>query len=192
MLRFLTVFMVLATCASAQSATLSGFVMDGSAGVPLAGVSVTLQDAEMVATTDAAGRYSVEVDAASKATSDVVTFSKDGYGSISRNVESTSETENVVLTLEGKVTYVCTTADAKGRWQIARTVYDPESKTSEITYLTDTSPVEFQAQLQSRRQQDDVLPSLCSGRTVLRNLALFRLCDECRRQRSARNHHWRG
>ena len=44
----------------------------------------------------------------------------------------------MVLTLEGKVTYVCTTADAKGRWQIARTVYDPESKTSEITYLTDT------------------------------------------------------
>ena len=143
MLRFLTVFMVLTTCASAQSATLSGFVMDGSAGVPLAGVSVTLQDAEMVATTDAAGRYSVEVDAATRATSDVVTFSKDGYGSISRNVESTSETENVVLTLEGKVTYVCTTADAKGRWQIARTVYDPESKTSEITYLTDTSQWNF-------------------------------------------------
>lgn len=161
MLRFSTLFMLLTTCASAQSSTLSGLVMDGSAGVPLEGATVTLQDAGLVLTTDAKGHYSSEGDAAaakeayvsqvrldgelsqqngdripfSKGQSaDVITFSKDGYGSASRNVTSTDGTENVVLTLEGKVTYVCTTADAKGRWQIARTVYDPETKTSAIAY----------------------------------------------------------
>ncbi len=165
MFRFISVFMVLTTYASAQSATLSGLVMDGSAGAPLEGATVSLQDAGLVVTTDAEGRYSFEGETGtkqasisqdrfdgdlskqngdraplSKATSaDVVTFSKVGYSSISRNVKSSDSTENVVLTLEGKVTYVCTTADAKGRWQIARTVYDPETKTSDITYLTDTT-----------------------------------------------------
>ena len=169
MLRFIFVFLMLTAYASAQSATFSGLVMDGSAGVPLAGATVTLQDAGLKVTTDAEGHYSFESGAAakeasvsqvrfdgdlskqkgdrarlSKATSaDVIIFSKGGYGSISRNVKSTDGTENVVLTLAGKVTYVCTTADAKGRWQIARTVYDPETKASEITYLTDTNQWNF-------------------------------------------------
>ena len=117
--------------------------MDGSNGVPLVGATVTLHNAELVVTTDDAGRYSFEgkvaANNASKTTpADVVTFSKDGYGSVSRKVKSMGGTENVVLTLEGKVTYVCSTADAKGRWQIARTVFDPETKTSEMTYLTNT------------------------------------------------------
>ncbi len=169
MFRLISVFMVLTTYASAQAVTLSGLVMDGSAGVPLAGATVTLKNVGLVVTTDTEGRYSFE-DATgtneasisqdridgnlstgnrdraplSTATSaDVVTFSKDGYGLISRNVESTDGTENVVLTLQGKVTYVCTTADAKGRWQIARTVYDPQTKTSDITYLTDTTQWNF-------------------------------------------------
>lgn len=148
MVRFLSLFFVLTTCVSAQSAILSGLVMDGSKGVPLAGATVTLRDAGLVATTDTKGRFSFDTDLAqrnskqtpvSNATAaDVITFSKDGYGSVSRRVKSTGLAENVVLTLAGKVTYVCTTADAKGRWQIARTVFDPESKTSDITYLTDT------------------------------------------------------
>ncbi|MCA9030118.1 MAG: carboxypeptidase regulatory-like domain-containing protein [Planctomycetaceae bacterium] len=107
--------------------------MDGSAGVPLKGATVKLEKAGRATTTDADGRYSFV-----SASPDVVTFSKDGYGSVSRNVKSAGGTESVVLTLAGKVTYVCTTADAKGRWQIARTVFDPATKTSEITYLTDT------------------------------------------------------
>lgn len=140
MARFISVIMVLTTCASVQAATLSGLVMDGSAGVALAGATVTLRDAGLVVTTDAKGRFSFE----GKVTSaEVVTFSKSGYGSISRNVKSTAGSENVVLTLEGKVTYVCTTADAKGRWQIARTVYDPQTKTSDIRYLTDTTQWNF-------------------------------------------------
>jgi hypothetical protein len=164
MFRFIAVVLVLMTCASAQSASLSGVVMDGSNGVPLEGATVTLQEAGLVVRTDARGRFRFDGDAgtgnvsASTAQTDttlskpvdgrvqspgtafagVITFSKDGYGSVSRRVNATDGTENVVLTLAGKVTYVCTTADAKGRWQIARTVYDPESKTSEITYLTDT------------------------------------------------------
>ena len=103
MLRLTFAFMVLSTYASAQSATLSGLVMDGSSGVPLEGATVTLRDAGLVATTDAEGLYSFEVKSA-----DTVTFSKDGYGSISRNVKSIDSIENVVLTLAGKVTYVCT------------------------------------------------------------------------------------
>ncbi len=148
MVRFLSVFVVVMNCASAQSAMLSGMVMDGSRGVPLEGATVTLRDVGLVATTDAEGRFSfdgkssqqnIERASLSKATSaDVITFSKDGYDTVSRSVKSTGGTENVVLTLAGKVTYVCTTADAKGRWQIARTVFDPETKTSDITYLTDT------------------------------------------------------
>ncbi|WP_146457549.1 hypothetical protein [Rubripirellula tenax] len=152
--------MVLTSCASAQSATLSGLVMNGSKGLPLDGATVTLQDTGLVVTTDAEGRYSFEGatrtkevsvsnqngDRAklSKATSaNMITFSKTGYGSVSRNVKSNDGTENVVLTLENKVTYVCTTADAKGRWQLARTVFDPMTKTSEITYLTDTEQWNF-------------------------------------------------
>ena len=148
MVRFLSVFVVLMNCAFAQSAILSGLVMDGSRGVPLEGATVTLRDAGLVTTTDAAGWFSFDGESSqqnservslSKATSaDVITFSKSGYGTVSRSVKSTGGTENVVLTLAGKVTYVCTTADAKGRWQIARTVFDPATKTSEITYLTDT------------------------------------------------------
>jgi hypothetical protein len=164
MFRFISVFLLLTTCASAQSAILSGLVMDGSKGVPLQGATVTLREAGLVVTTAAEGRFrfdggavvnkasvsKVRIDGdlsqqndgrtpfSTTASADVITFSKDGYGSVSRSVKSTGGTENVVLTLAGKVTYVCTTADAKGRWQIARTVYDPESKTSEITYLTDT------------------------------------------------------
>jgi len=135
-------------CGATSVANISGRIMDGSNGVPLVGATVTLQNAGLVVTTDDAGRYSFEgkvaATGATKATpADVVTFIKDGYGSISRNVESTGGTENVVLTLEGKVTYVCSTADAKGRWQIARTVYDPDTKTSEITYLTDTTQWNF-------------------------------------------------
>ena len=61
----------------------------------------------------------------------------------SRELKSAGGTESVVLTLEGKVTYVCTTADSMGRWQIARTVFDLETKTSEITYLTDSSQWNF-------------------------------------------------
>ena len=151
MFRFITMCLVLTTCASAWSATLSGFAMDGSKGVPLEGATVTLPDVGLVVTTNAEGRYSFEGatqkdDRArtSKATpASVITFSKDGYGSVSRNVNSTDDTENVVLTLTGKVSYVCTTADSKGRWQLARTVYDPETKTSEITYLTDTEQWNF-------------------------------------------------
>lgn len=164
MFRFISLFFLLTTCASAQPSTLSGLVMDGSKGVPLEGATVTLREAGLVVTTDAEGRFSFDGDAVANkssvskvridgdlsqqtdgrapfpksASADVITFSKDGYDSVARSVKSAGGTENVVLTLAGKVTYVCTTADAKGRWQIARTVYDPESKTSEITYLTDT------------------------------------------------------
>ena len=122
--------------------------MDGSKGVPLEGATVALRDAGLVVTTDAKGRFSFgaafsqrndkQAPVSSAMSADVITFSKDGYGPISRSVKSTDGTENVVLTLGGKVTYVCTTADAKGRWQIARTVFDPATKRSEITYLTDT------------------------------------------------------
>jgi len=45
----------LTTYASAQSVTLSGLVMDGSAGAPLEGATVSLQDAGLVVTTDAEG-----------------------------------------------------------------------------------------------------------------------------------------
>ncbi|HWA99670.1 MAG TPA: carboxypeptidase-like regulatory domain-containing protein [Pirellulales bacterium] len=164
MFRFISVLLVLTISASAQSATLSGLVMDGSNGVPLEGATVTLRDAGLAVTTDANGRFRFDGDAvagkvadsqlridgdlskqndgrapsSNTASADWITFSKNGYGSVSRSVKSTGVSENVVLTLAGKVTYVCTTADAKGRWQIARTVYDPVSKTSEITYLTDT------------------------------------------------------
>lgn len=164
MVRFISAFMVLTACVSAQSALLSGFVMDGSNGVPLEGATVRLRDSGLVVTTDARGRFCFDGDAVADTSSvspiraerepskqddgralpvnatatDVITFSKDGYGSVSRSMRATGGTENVVLTLADKVTYVCTTADAKGRWQIARTVYDPKSGTSEITYLTDT------------------------------------------------------
>ena len=169
MLRFITVLMLLTTYASAQPAALSGLVMDGSKGVPLEGATVMLQDAGLRVMTDAEGRYSFESDVSAKAVSvsqtqfdgdltkqngdqvrlakatsaGVITFSKEGYGSITRSVKSTNGNENVVLTLDGKVTYVCTTADTKGRWQLARTVYDPETKTSKITYLTDTEQWNF-------------------------------------------------
>jgi hypothetical protein len=155
--------------ASAETVTLSGLVMDGSDGIPLQDATVTLQDTGLEVTTDAEGRYSFERDASAKTASvsqvrfggdlfkqnrdqvrltsatsaGVITFSKDGYGSISRNVKSTNGTENVVLTLEGKVTYVCTTADKKGKWQLARTVFDPETKSSKITYLTDSEQWNF-------------------------------------------------
>jgi hypothetical protein len=46
MLRFLTLLMVLTTYASAQSANVSGIVMDGSNGVPLDNAIVTLRDAD--------------------------------------------------------------------------------------------------------------------------------------------------
>ncbi|MCA9120826.1 MAG: PD40 domain-containing protein [Planctomycetaceae bacterium] len=155
MFRSVSVFMLLSTCAYAQAAELSGLVMDGSIGIPLAGATVTLHDAGLVATTDAKGQYRFEVNAVASVASvsqarldgdpsaDVISFSKDGYGSISRSAKSADGTENVVLTLEDKVTYVCSTADAKGRWQIARTVYDPQTKTSVITYLTDTEQWNF-------------------------------------------------
>ncbi len=170
MFRFIAVVLVLMTCASAQSASLSGVVMDGSNGVPLEGATVTLQEAGLVVRTDARGRFRFDGDAgtgnvsASTAQTDttlskpvdgrvqspgtafagVITFSKDGYGSVSRRVNATDGTENVVLTLAGKVTYVCTTADAKGRWQIARTVYDFRD------HLPDRhQTVELQTQLQS-------------------------------------------
>ena len=136
------------TCASAQETMLSGLVMDGSNGVPLTGANVTLRDADLVTTTDANGNFSfgsadsLRVGGQSTVpkitSSDVISFSKEGYNTVSRSIISTSRTQNAVLTLSGKVTYVCTTADAKGRWQIARTNYDLATKTSEITYLTDT------------------------------------------------------
>lgn len=111
---------------------------------------VTLKNVGLVVTTDAEGRYSFKdatnkIEASvsqdrhdenlltqvgyrvrrSEATSaNVITFGKAGYSFISRNVESIEGIENVVLTLDGKVTYVCSTADTKGKWQIARTVYD--------------------------------------------------------------------
>ncbi len=155
MFRFISAFLVLTTCGSAHSAILSGVVMDGSSGVPLNGATVTLQDDGLVTTTDAQGHFSFDGDtiasessvaqvrrdgdlAKKDAAAGVITFSKDGYAPVSRSIKSTGGTENVVLTLAGKVTYVCTTADAKGRWQIARTVFDPATKRSEITYLTDT------------------------------------------------------
>ncbi|TWU38546.1 hypothetical protein Poly41_30230 [Novipirellula artificiosorum] len=138
MFRCSVMLMALSTCAWAHSATLSGLVMDGSNGVPLEGATVTLKNAGLSVTTDVEGRYRFD-----GASADEVTFSKVGYDSISRNIESNGGTANVVLTLAGKVTYVCTTADAKGRWQIARTVYDPETKTSDITYLTDTTQWNF-------------------------------------------------
>lgn len=155
MLRFVAALLVLTTCRSAHSGILSGVVMDGSNGVPLNGATVTLQNTGLVATTDAQGHYRFDDDAiaglspvpqsgsggnsAKKDTTTlVITFSRDGYTPVSRFVNATHDTENAVLTLDGKVTYVCTTADAKGRWQIARTVFDPATKTSEITWLTDT------------------------------------------------------
>ena len=114
-------------------AKISGRVMDGSHGVPLAGVTVTFgQDGPSV-TTNASGDYHFDGVWIGK-----IMFAKDGYGTVSRSVDLDQASENVVLTLSGKVTYVCTTADEKGRWQIARTVFDPETKRSEITFLTDT------------------------------------------------------
>lgn len=129
------------TYAAAQSFTLSGLVMDGSAGVPLAGATVTLAEAGVKATTDSLGRYTLKGPA--KPVTDTVTFGKDTYGSVSRSVKSADGIQNVVLTLEGKVTYVCSTADAKGNWQLARTVFDPKTKTSKITYLTQTTQWNF-------------------------------------------------
>ncbi len=115
MFRCIVVFVVLCTCVSAHAANLSGLVMDGSNGVPLEGATITLKDAGLSVTTDAEGHYSFD-----GAITDEITFSKAGYDSVSRSIASTGGTENVVLTLAGKVTYVCTTADVKGRWQIAR------------------------------------------------------------------------
>ncbi len=64
MFRLIAVFILLTNCAAAQSVTLSGLVMDGSAGVPLAGATVTLNNVRtlknvgLFLTTDAEGRYS--------------------------------------------------------------------------------------------------------------------------------------
>lgn len=148
MLRMISMVVVLTTCTCAHAAAVSGLVMDGSRGVPLEGATVTLREVGIIATTDAHGRFSFNgevsqqkidrVSLSKAALADVITFSKEGYGTVSRRVRPTDGTENVVLTLAGKVTYVCTTADATGRWQIARTVFDLATKTSEITYLTDT------------------------------------------------------
>lgn len=148
MLRMISMVVVLTTCTYAHAAAVSGLVMDGSRGVPLEGATVTLREVGIVATTDAHGRFSFNgevsqqkierVSLSKAAPADVITFSKEGYSTVSRRVRPTDGTENVVLTLAGKVTYVCTTADATGRWQIARTVFDLATKTSEITYLTDT------------------------------------------------------
>jgi hypothetical protein len=44
-----------------------------------------------------------QVQLAKARSSDVINFSKDGYGSISRSIKSSDGTENVVLTLEGMV-----------------------------------------------------------------------------------------
>jgi len=63
MFRFISVFVLLTTCASAQSAILSGLVMDGSKGVPLKGATVTLRESGLVVTTDAEGRFSFDDDA---------------------------------------------------------------------------------------------------------------------------------
>ena len=101
-------------------AKISGRVMDGSHGAPLAGVTVTFgQDGPSV-TTNASGDYHFDGVWIGK-----IKFAKDGFGTVSRSVDLDQASENVVLTLSGKVTYVCTTADEKGRWQIARTVFDP-------------------------------------------------------------------
>ena len=107
MFRCFVVFMVLSACVCTHAANLSGLVMDGSKGVPLEGATVTLKDAGLSMTTDAEGHYSFD-----GASADEITFSKAGYDSVSRSIESTGGTENVVLTLARKVTYVCTTADA--------------------------------------------------------------------------------
>ena len=145
------VFLILASLtalASAQETLISGRVMDGSNGVPLAGATVSLHDAEIVTITDAEGHFrfdsaiTKQVDVPTKpptiASSEMISFSKEGYDTVSRSINASSSNQYAVLTLSGKVTYVCTTADSKGRWQIARTIFDLASKTSEITYLTDT------------------------------------------------------
>ena len=145
------VFLILASLtalASAQETLISGRVMDGSNGVPLAGATVSLHDAEIVTMTDAEGHFrfdsaiTKQVDVPTKpptiASSEMISFSKEGYDTVSRSINASSSNQYAVLTLSGKVTYVCTTADSKGRWQIARTIFDLASKTSEITYLTDT------------------------------------------------------
>lgn len=95
-------------------ATLSALVMDGSNGVPLGGVTITLKNARLSLTTDAAGRYRFD-----EASGDKVTFSKVGDDSISRDIKPNGGSENAVITLAGEGTYVCTTAEAEGRWQIA-------------------------------------------------------------------------
>ncbi len=46
--------------------------------------------------------------------SDVMTFSKEGDGSISCNIKSTDSAENAGLTLAHKVTYACPTEDVDG------------------------------------------------------------------------------
>ncbi len=167
MIRFTLAFIALTTYASAQSSTISGLVFDGSSGVPLVGATVTLEDSGQQVKTDFKGCYSFSDPTTTKVvpasqtrfgqdasnadqakplketSSHVIIFSKEGYGTVTRQIKSTNGTENVVLTLEGKVTYVCSTADSKGRWQIARTVYDPETRKSAITYFTDSTEWNF-------------------------------------------------
>jgi hypothetical protein len=160
MAKFAFVLLALTTFVSARADTLSGLVMDGSFGVPLEGVSVVLQPSGLMTRSNADGHFSFRYDPKTMAApidrdlkdqtqvtktapSNTIAFAKQGYGSIAQNLKSPQGTANAVLTLEGKVTYLCTTADSKGRWQIARTIFDPTSKTSRITYLTDTSQWNF-------------------------------------------------
>jgi hypothetical protein len=121
-----------------QTVSIRGRVMNGSAGIGLEGAVVTLVAAGLSAMTDGSGNYFL--------TGNInlprqfpLTVSKDGYSMVSRGIDSHEETQNFVLTEEGKVTYVSSFRPAgRRRLLIARTLYDPATRTSAVTYLTDS------------------------------------------------------
>lgn len=168
-MRSMMVILLLSAIGIVRAEDLSGRVLDGSHGVALSGVTVSLRNSGRATTTDEEGRYhfsdlttaavsgdslqggpardivsdSDAVASADPSAFDVISFRKDGYTPVGRELRTHAGVQNIVLTLAGKVTYVCTTADRQGRWQIARTVFDLQTRTSEITYLTDSSQWNF-------------------------------------------------
>lgn len=123
---------------SSYAVEIAGTVMNGSHGVPLSGVTVTNVSSSTSVQSDAQGEYQIDAEAG-----DSLLFESDGYHSITQRISTAEGTVDPVLTLADKVTYVCTTADKQGRWQIARTIFDLKTKTSQIAYLTDSEQWNF-------------------------------------------------
>ena len=84
---------LLAVPAQSQAQTVSGTVVSSDAGTPISGVSVAVKNSNVGTTTDASGRYSLEV---SSLTSDTLTFSSIGY---SRQEVPVNGQANVNVTL---------------------------------------------------------------------------------------------